>query len=180
MLREFGGSRRTGTRIQVREQFDRESAGDRTISRELIPFMRSRNIEFTAKSLKPLTRVYPFFDAQSVAEYCVPKLIEINMIDGTFQVGETIIATPSILDEGARTSTTPYIQFRAATPNHKYGPYNAPTDTYTVNPYLDEQGIPEVYTSTTTILNVDTFSLQLQPQGQYYGFLNGNMTLRGQ
>ena len=24
------------------------------------------------------------------------------------------------------------------------------------------------------------FSLQLQPQGQYFGFLNGNMTLRGQ
>ena len=29
-------------------------------------------------------------------------------------------------------------------------------------------------------LNVDTFSLQNQPQGDYYGFINGSMTLRGQ
>ena len=118
--------------------------------------MRSRNIEFIVTKAKPRTQLFPFFDGESVTKFCFPKLLEVTMNNGTFQVGETIIATPSILDEGARTSTTPYIQFRAAVPNHKYGPYNAPTDTYSVNPYLDDQGIPEVYTSTATILNVDT------------------------
>jgi len=171
---------RTGLATRVVERIDSESLGDRVVNRQNIPTMRSRNIEFIITKAKPRTQLFPFFDGESVAKFCFPKLLEVTMNNGTFQVGETIIATPSILDEGARTSTTPYIQFRAAVPNHKYGPYNAPTDTYSVNPYLDEQGIPEVYTSTATILNVDTFSLQLQPEGQYYGFLNGTMTLRGQ
>ena len=171
---------RSGLATRVVERIDSESLGDRVVNRQNIPIMRSRNIEFIVTKVKPRTQLFPFFDGEDVSKFTFPKLLEVTMNNGTFQVGETIIATPSIFDEGGRTPTTPYIQFRAATPNHKYGPYNAPTDTYTVNPYLDEQGIPEVYTSTTTILNVDTFSLQLQPQGQYFGFLNGNMTIRGQ
>ena len=171
---------RTGLATRVVERLDSESLGDRVVNRQNIPIMRSRNIEFIVTKVKPRTQLFSFFDGEDVSKFTFPKLLEITMSNGTFQVGETIIATPSILDEGARIATTPYIQFRAAVPNHKYGPYNAPTDTYSVNPYLDDQGIPEVYTSTASILNVDTFSLQLQPQGQYYGFLNGSMTLRGQ
>ena len=52
--------------------------------------MRSRNIEFIAKKIKPLTQLYAFFDGVDITKYCVPKLLEINMISGVFNVGETV------------------------------------------------------------------------------------------
>ena len=89
--REFGTVSRNGVRTIVTEQFDQTSVGDRTVSRDLIPFMRSRNVEFVAKRVKPLTRLYAFFDGVDISKFCVPKLLEISMTSGTFQVGETIV-----------------------------------------------------------------------------------------
>ena len=43
------------------------------------------------KSVKPQTQVYPFFDGVDVSAFCVPKLLEIAMISGSFQVGETVV-----------------------------------------------------------------------------------------
>ena len=88
-MRRYSESR-TGTQTIVTETFEQESVGDRVVSRDLIPFMRSRNIEFVAKKSKPLTQLYAFFDGQNVTKYCVPKLIEISMTSGTFQVGEQV------------------------------------------------------------------------------------------
>ena len=39
--------RREGTQTSVTEQIDTSSLGDRIVSREVIHFMRSRNIQFT-------------------------------------------------------------------------------------------------------------------------------------
>ena len=36
----------------------------------IIPYIRGSVVDFTAKGLKPFTRVYPFFDNQDVSEYC--------------------------------------------------------------------------------------------------------------
>ena len=52
--------------------------------------MRSRDIQFTAKSMKPYNRCYGFFDGVDVTNFCVPKLIEIEMLSGTFRVGENV------------------------------------------------------------------------------------------
>ena len=46
--------------------------------------MRSRNVEFTAKQVLPLSTMYAFFDGVDVTKYCVPKLLEISMVSGTF------------------------------------------------------------------------------------------------
>jgi hypothetical protein len=140
--------------------------------------MRSRNIEFTAKSLKPLTRVYPFFDAQSVAEYCVPKLIEMNMIDGTFQVGETVRGV-SQSNWSADSGSSNLITFRVAQANHKEGEYNIPTKTYPDNPYT-LQPLSSEYSSTSTLLNVDIFSLANIDQPEYSGYIQNQMILVGQ
>ena len=167
---------RSGLATRVVERIDSESLGDRVVDRENLPFMRSRNIEFVIRNAKPRTQLYGFFDGQDVEQFCFPKLLEITMTSGTFQVGEEVWGNGS----GFIGNSGGDLRFRVATPNHKYGPYNAPSDTYTVNPYADDESIPEVYTSTSKILNVDTFSLQLQPQGQYYGYVaGGSMTLRG-
>ena len=82
---------RSGLRTIVHETFDETSVGDRVVSRDLVPYMRSRNIEFTAKKVKPLTQLYGFMDGQNVTKFCVPKLLDITMTSGTFQVGETCL-----------------------------------------------------------------------------------------
>ena len=167
---------RTGLTTRVVERIDSESLGDRVVDRENIPFMRSRNLEFIIRNAKPRTQMYGFFDGQDVSAWCFPKLLEVTMESGVFQVGEEVWGNGS----GFFGNSGGDLRFRVATPNHKYGPYNAPSDIYTVNPYDDNQSIAEVYTSTSTILNIDTFSLQLQPQGQYYGYVaGGEMRLRG-
>jgi outer membrane protein W len=101
-------------------------------------------------------------------------------------------------------TTVQTIRFRVAQSNHKEGPYNAPTTIFTNNPYTSQtaassiesflgtpgivqlQGsatsnnIPASYSSTSTILNVDTFSLSAQAQGEYFGWAETGTILVGQ
>ena len=63
---------RQGINTQVIPQIDVESRGNRVLSRALIPFIRSRNVHFKATGMKPLTRVYAFFDKNDVNAHCVP------------------------------------------------------------------------------------------------------------
>jgi len=171
-----GTKSRTGSRQILREQFDNQSFGDQVLSSAVIPYMRSRNIEFTSKRMKPLTRVYPFFDGVSMADYIIPKLLEISMLTGTFQVGESV----DVID---LTSTNPTLsvigKFRVSKQNHKYGPYDAPSEVYTNNPYNSSVTIPDTYSTSSTILNVDTYSLANAPQGSFYGYLKKGCKLVG-
>lgn len=177
---QLGVESRTVTRTVVTEQFDRESVGDRVVSRDIIPFMRSRNVEFVSKRLKPLTQMYAFFDGVNVTRYCVPKLLEISMISGTFQVGENIIGRTIRTGLGADlTDTAPRITFRAAQPNHREGAYDTPSSVFRENPYT-RQPLSAAYSSTSSILNVDTLSLSQQEQGQYGGYVETDMTLIGE
>jgi hypothetical protein len=181
-----GTSTRTGTRSITRDSFETVSYGDRVISTELTPFMRSRNIEFTAKRLKPSTRLYAFFDGLRVSEYVIPKLLEITMTSGTFSVGETVIGTVATSEDKFASSTNPSlainpkISFRVAVPNHKYGPYNAPIDTYNFNPYTRLNTLGSQYSQTSTILNIDTFSLSTYAIGSFHGWVKSGMKLVGQ
>ena len=177
--RMTGVESRTGTQTVITEQFDQTSAGDRVVSRDLIPFMRSRNVQFVSKRNKPLTRLYAFFDGKDVTKYCVPKLLEIQMVAGTFTVGETVTGTVSQTGLGPDTANTAAsITFRVAQSNHKEGAYNIPTKIYPENPYTN-QPLPATYSSTSTILNVDTFSLANEAQGAFTGYVENGMTLVG-
>jgi hypothetical protein len=177
---DTGISNRNGTRTVVTEQFDTTSVGDRVVSRDLVPYMRSRNIQFVSKKLKPLTQIYAFFEGVDVTKYCVPKLIEISMISGVFEVGEKVVGrvqntgfNPDLGQDKAS------ITFRVAQSNHREGPYNSPTVTYPFNPYTS-QVLQTSYSSTSNILNVDTFSLSDQPQGEYSGWIEPNMIFVGE
>ena len=83
--------RREGTQTTVTEQIDTSSLGDRIVNREVIQFMRNRNIQFTARNMKPFTEVYPFFDNVDVKQFCLSKLIEVEMVSGTFEVGGPLV-----------------------------------------------------------------------------------------
>ena len=176
---DTGVSTRTGLRNVVTEQFNRTSVGDKVLSRDIVSFMRSRNLQFTLKQIKPLTQLYAFFDGVDVTKYCVPKLLEISMISGVFQVGETVRGSinqtglgPDLFKE------SPKITFRVAQSNHKEGSYNSPTKVFPQNPYTN-QILPATYSSTSTILNIDTFSLANGPQGLFSGWIERGMVLVG-
>ena len=50
----------------------REELGDRVVSLNILPFIRNRNISFSATRMKPNTRVYPFFDNVDISTYITP------------------------------------------------------------------------------------------------------------
>ena len=176
---DTGVATRTGTRTVVSEQFDNESLGDRVVSRDLISFARSRNVEFNVSSLRPNTQVFGFFDGVAITDYCIPKLLEINMVSGTFQVGETITGTMRPVGNVPATDSDPQITFRVAQANHKSGAFDNATEVFTVSPYNNSQTLPSAYSSTSTILNIDTFSLCDQPQGAFIGYVAPEMVLVG-
>ena len=173
------GLTRSGIQFQVNESIDTQSFGDKLVNTELIPFMRSRNIEFIATRIQPRTQFYSFFDGQEVTKYITPKLIEVSMNQGVFQVGETVTGLSADWQTGSAGNAAE-IKFRLAQPNHKFGAYNDPTIVYAVNPYSDTVGISSSYSATSSILNVDTGSLQQEVLGTFQGFISKNMVLRGE
>ena len=73
VVTQSGSESRSGITTSVVQQIDRESQGDRILSQALIPFIRSRNVTFTAEGMKPLTKVYPFFDRTNVTNFVTPS-----------------------------------------------------------------------------------------------------------
>jgi len=176
--------RRAGTQLRLTEQVTNTSQGDSLVASELATFMRSRNIEFVAKRFRPFTQVYAFFDGEDVNSFIVPKLLEVTMESGIFQVGETVVGSFALspINQNNTPGVTPTeIRFRVATANHRYGTFNSPTDVYTRNPY-DQQAtgtLTSTYSATSTILNVDIASLSEQTQGQFFGRVASGLKLRG-
>jgi hypothetical protein len=141
-------------------------------------YMRSRNTEFSVSSLKAKTQFYHFLDGNSSVDF-VPKLVEIAN-DATlqnygsskqFNVGETVIGTYGGQD---------LITFRVASGDHKYGQFNSASKTYQINPYFPDEKLSSTYSSSSKVLNVDTYSLCEEAQGKYNGYLVKGMRLVGQ
>ena len=165
----------TTSNTSTTENSDTVSNTDTTIRNVLISssnesFMRSRNIQFSVSNVKPSTQFYQFLDGNSGVDF-IPKLIEITNSSKAFVVGETVIGT---------FGGNNLISFRVATPNHKYGPYNAPSTVYTINPYIRTESIASGYSQSSKVLNVDTVSLSEEAQGKYSGYLLRGMQLVGQ
>jgi len=141
-------------------------------------FMRSRNTGFSAVNLKPFTRIYQFLDGNGNVDF-IPKLIEIasdsnlqnSGATGAFSVGETVIGS---------VNGEVLIRFRVAQSNHKIGPFNSPTITYSSNPYSTDENVPASYSSSSKTLNVDIDSLSEEAQGLFFGYLTTGMRLIGQ
>jgi hypothetical protein len=162
------------TSITIPPQIIRNDSISESISNYTheIRYLRSRNIEFDIKGLKPVTRFYSFFQGIDVSNYFTPKLLEIQMVSGTgkFQVGEIV--------ESDINFTASKIRFRVCTPNHKTGAYNNPTEVFTLIPYT-QQTPPSSYSESSTYINVDTRALQLPSEVEYYGQIAPNMKLIG-
>ncbi|AOV62054.1 virulence-associated structural protein [Synechococcus phage S-CAM7] len=136
---------------------------------EVAQFMRERNVAFNAREIKPLTRFYPFFEGSGGIDF-VPKLIEITMQNGTFQVGEAVIIS---------VNNQTIFSARVAVQNHKTGPFNSPTTRFTTNPYNRDELISDGYSSSSTVLNVDIQSLSNLSDERYFGLIGPGLRLVG-
>ena len=152
---------------------------NRLISSASEDHMRSRNTEFKATGFSSNVKTYLFLDGQKI-EDITPKLLAIcSSVNGeygatkAFKIGETVIV------EDPSTSIE-IMKFRVCTPNHKEGPYNSPTESYSNDPYTNSPISNTSYTLTSPTLNIDTRALAEEAQGEYFGRLSPNAKLIGQ
>ena len=144
------------------------------------PFMRSRNVFFNANGLRPLTKHFHYLD-NGIPDI-VPKLVEINMDSGTFNVFENA----KIEVNGEQIG---FIKIQK--PNHKFGDTSRPdvgaglgspsvlVEEYTVDPYDNTRPAPsDTYSATSRILNVDTISLANKEE--YFGYITKGAKVIGQ
>ena len=160
------------TRVDVRSRDVLISSGDEQ-------YIRSRNVSFFGRSLKPLTRHYQFLDNHSNVDF-IPKLIEIanstsldtyGTLQGSFTSGETV----KVYKGGQETG-----RFRLATSNHKEGPFNSPSRTYNINPYVRKENLPNSYSQSSKTLNIDLNSLSDEAQGRFFGYITKGAKIVGQ
>ena len=169
-----GSSTRTGSTNRITFTDTSVSYGSNVVTVDIATYCRARNIEIISRKLKPYTEMYAFFDGQDVSRFMVPKLLEIQMESGVFRIGETVET-----DTSSSSSTDAFIRFRLCQPNHKQGRYDSPTSIYGLNPYDRSTNIPSSYSSSSTVLNVDTFLLAEQAIGNFYGYVSSGMRLIG-
>jgi len=171
-----GTSNRTGSGTQVKySQGNTYNLGDKIISVDVASYMRSRNIQFVARGMMPGALLKASLDDVSMTTYVIPKLLPISILEGNFIVGETIIGgtLPSA------NNSAPYIVFRAAQPNHKFGPFNNPSEIFAFDP-KNGSDMPTTYTATSEYINVDIASLSVQSSTDFYGYVAPGMVLVGQ
>ena len=151
------------------------------VTSEIDPYMRSRNVKFTANGLKPLTKHYHYLD-NGIPDI-VPKLIEINMKSGTFSVNEDVkIQTV----DGDTIGLVKILR-----PNHKFGNNANPdvgaglgspsvlVEEYTVDPYDPSRPAPSsTYSATSKLLNINV--IKLSNDAKYYGYMTKGCKLIGQ
>jgi len=160
------------TRVDVRSRDVLISSGDEQ-------YIRSRNVSFFGRSLKPLTRHYQFLDNHSNVDF-IPKLVEIanstsletsGTLQGSFTSGETV----KVYKGGQETG-----RFRLATSNHKEGSFNSPSRTYNINPYVRKENLPNSYSQSSKTLNIDLNSLSDEAQGRFFGYITKGAKIVGQ
>ena len=154
---------------------------DVKISGSVDPFMRSRSVYFAANGLRPFTKHYHYLDSQQVD--LVPKLCEINMQSGTFQVYENA----RIYFGGQQIG---YIRIQK--PNHKFGDTSRPdigaglgspavlVEQYSVDPYDRTRPAPgDSYSPTSKLINFGVRVLATSPE-TYYGYVTAGATVVGE
>ena len=158
--------------LELSARVEETQLGNKVTGIETLFHCRSRNIEVSGTRLKPNTRYYVFMENQNVTRFCVPKLIPITMVNGSFSAGDIIQdvgVSATVLGQAS-------ISFRAAQANHKIGEWNNPSQTYATEPYT-QSTLGSTYSSTSNTINVDTFDLADFRAQARRGFINNGMQL---
>ena len=92
---------RSGTLTEVVEDIELESQGFRSISKQVIPYVRSKTINISAKSMKPFTKLFVYFDKQDVSVYVTPAATgAVGTTFGSFSDVETPVASSTMISDG--------------------------------------------------------------------------------
>ena len=71
-----------------------KTVGKKVVDTTVRPYINGQRIQFLAKGLRPLTNVYAFFGSTEVGTSTRPATsLLLGSIDGTFEVGETLVDT---------------------------------------------------------------------------------------
>ena len=156
---------------------------DNRLTSSIAQFMRSRNVQFETSSFPSYTQFFTFLDKEIVD--FIPKLVEVSPTkngsgsgtsNSSFIIGETV----EVYDN---TNQPPVMQFRVCKPDHKTGAFNNPSESYQFNPYTYQNNnadrVPQNYSLTTPIVNIDTLSLSNESQSNYFGYLETGYKLVG-
>jgi hypothetical protein len=103
VIRNYNATRRSrsGVLTEVFENIETVSAGFKSVSKTLIPYARSKTITFTAKSLKPFTRLHVYFDKKLVNLYVTPKSSgAIGTTHSNFSNVATPVAGSTLISDG--------------------------------------------------------------------------------
>ena len=157
--------------LEVTPKNEQFSLGERVIDINVLYNVRSRNIEVIATRLKPNTRYFVFMENVNLTGFCIPKLLPITMVKGSFAANDIVesAATVQVLGE-------PEIKFRVAQSNHRSGEYNNPTKTFLTEPY-GNTSLTSAYSSTSTTLNVDTADLADFVKPDRIGYVKPGMSI---
>ena len=172
------------TNTLVGEAEERDYVESTKVDSKVDPYMRSRNVYFSANGLKPSTKHFHYLDSQSPD--IVPKLIEIEMVSGSFTVFEN--ARIGLVTLG----DNPEIGYvRIQRPNHKFGDNSRPdvgaglgspsvlVEDYSVDPYDSSRPAPSsTYSATSRLLNIDVSALASDED--YYGYAVKGATIVGE
>jgi hypothetical protein len=134
------GQVRTGVTSVVVPGRVMQSIDDRLLQTDLVPFMRSRDVYFTASRFKPTTRLFAFFDNEDVTKYCSgaggsgfttipPNVVFAAPPSGTTATGRAIIhdgqiAFIEITNGGSGYTSAPTVTFTGV-PNGATAPNSA-------------------------------------------------------
>jgi hypothetical protein len=148
--------------------------GTKVVGIDVLYNVRSRNVQVTAKRVKPNTRYFVFMENTDLTPYAVPKYLPITMSRGTFATNDIVETSVSAAVLGQAN-----IKFRVASSNHKGGPFNNPTETLQrcILPNVGEFTLPTAYSSTSEVLNVDTADMGLQNNITHSGYVKKGMKL---
>ena len=159
---------RVGIRTRVIPVVRKINLGNRTLSKTAIPYMRSRNIRFTGKKLKPFTRVYLFFDGRNVTNLCTPKIIELIKNRSENRKTNNIPFIPGEYVRGLRSKS----RWKVLRPN----------SVYKTNPYEGNGSVamPKSYSGTFAYLNNNSYEPSRKVKGTSYGVIRVGEVLKGE
>jgi hypothetical protein len=95
---------RTGTETVV-TNVPKETVNDRIVNTAMIPYCRKKQINFSATGLKPLTKVYAFFDDVNVTAYCTPSELTTDAngkVSGVFNLPDPTVEGAPAFRTGTR------------------------------------------------------------------------------
>ena len=136
---------------------------------EVAQFMRERNVAFSANGIKPHTNFFVFMDGASGVDV-IPKLIEISMQSGSFQIGETVRGF---------NGESQIFSARVVAPNHKTGDVNSAARKFTTSPYNRDEVLADNYSSSSNVLNIDIHSLSDLSDDRFFGLIASGTRLVG-